>query len=157
GVHFTRRIAGGVEAGPNAVLAFRREGYRLGDVSVRDLAEMARFGGFWRMARRYWQSGVAELCRSASKRLFWKALRQLVPEVRFNDLRRAGAGVRAQAVDAGGNLVDDFRVVQAERMLHVLNAPSPGATASISIGRAIAARARRTFDLPTAGANGLSA
>jgi L-2-hydroxyglutarate oxidase len=157
GVHFTRRIGGGIEAGPNAVLAFRREGYRLRDVSPRDLAEMARFPGFWRMARRYWRSGVAELCRSASPRLFWKALRRLVPEVRFHDIHPAGSGVRAQAVDAQGQLVDDFRILPAERMVHVLNAPSPAATASISIGRTIAAAARRAFDLPTGVANGLSA
>jgi L-2-hydroxyglutarate oxidase len=147
GVHLTRMINGGVEAGPNAVLAFRREGYRLADVSARDLFEMARFGGFWRMARRFWQSGLAELHRSLSKRAFWKALRRLVPELRFDDIERGGAGVRAQAVRPNGDLVDDFRILQAERMVHVLNAPSPAATASISIGRTIADLARDTFDL----------
>jgi L-2-hydroxyglutarate oxidase len=147
GVHLTRMIQGGVEAGPNAVLAFRREGYRLADVSARDLLEMARFGGFWRMARRFWPSGLAELYRSLSKRAFWQALRRLVPELRMGDIERAGAGVRAQAVQPNGDLVDDFRILQAERMVHVLNAPSPAATASISIGRTIAGLARDTFDL----------
>ncbi len=149
GVHLTRMIRGGIEAGPNAVLAFRREGYRLRDVSLGDLWEMAKFPGFWNMARRYWRSGVEELHRSFSQRLFWKALRRLVPDLGYHDLEPAGSGVRAQAVTPAGDLVDDFRIVPAERMVHVLNAPSPGATASISIGRTIAALARDTFDLPT--------
>jgi len=138
GVHFTRMVGGGVECGPNAVLAFRREGYRLTDVSGRDLWELARYGGFWRMAARFWRTGLGELYRSLSKRAFWRALRRLVPEVRLADLVRAGAGVRAQAVGPDGKLVDDFVIKQAERMVHVLNAPSPAATASISIGRSIA-------------------
>jgi L-2-hydroxyglutarate oxidase len=147
GVHFTRMIGGGVEAGPNAVLAFRREGYRLSDVSLRDLAEMARFGGFWRMALRFWRTGLSEFHRSLSQRLFWRSLRRLVPELRFHDIRPAGSGVRAQAVLPSGDLADDFRIVQAERMVHVLNAPSPAATASIAIGRSIAGLARQTFNL----------
>jgi L-2-hydroxyglutarate oxidase len=150
GVHFTRMIGGGVEAGPNAVLAFRREGYWLGDVSLRDLAEMARFGGFWRMALRFWRTGVAEFSRSLSQRLFWQSLRRLVPELRFHDIRPAGAGVRAQAVLPSGDLADDFRILQSERMVHVLNAPSPAATASLAIGRTIAELARETFNLPAA-------
>jgi L-2-hydroxyglutarate oxidase len=148
GVHFTRMIGGGVEAGPNAVLALRREGYRWGDISLRDLIEMARFGGFWRMAMRFWRTGAAELHRSLSQRLFWQSLRRLVPELRFHDIQRAGAGVRAQAVLPSGDLADDFRILQAERMVHVLNAPSPAATASLAIGRTIAALARDTFHLP---------
>jgi L-2-hydroxyglutarate oxidase len=141
GVHFTRMIGGGIEAGPNAVLAFRREGYRFTDVSFRDLWEMARFRGFWKMARRFWRTGAEEVYRSLSQRAFWHSLQKLVPAVHFHDIIRAGAGVRAQAVDSDGKLVDDFRIATAERMIHVLNAPSPGATASIAIGRSIAAMA----------------
>jgi L-2-hydroxyglutarate oxidase len=141
GVHFTRMIGGGIEAGPNAVLAFRREGYRFTDFSLRDLWEMARFRGFWKMARRFWRTGAEEMYRSLSQRAFWHSLQKLVPAVRFHDIVRAGAGVRAQAVDGDGKLVDDFRIATAERMIHVLNAPSPGATASIAIGRSITAMA----------------
>jgi (S)-2-hydroxyglutarate dehydrogenase len=145
GVHFTRMIHGGVEAGPNAVLAWKREGYRHRDVSVRDLAQMARYGGFWRMAGRYWVTGMGEMYRSISKRAFVNALRKLVPDLREDDIVRSGAGVRAQAVEPNGLLCDDFRIVEAEGMVHVLNAPSPGATASISIGRTIADLAIRRF------------
>jgi L-2-hydroxyglutarate oxidase len=141
GVHFTRMIAGGVECGPNAVLAFRREGYRFTDFSPRDVWELMRYGGFWKMARRFWRTGIEELYRSLSRRAFWLALRRLIPEVSFHDLEPAGAGVRAQAVAPDGKLVDDFFIRQAERMVHVLNAPSPAATASIAIGRTIAAMA----------------
>lgn len=141
GVHFTRMISGGVECGPNAVLAFRREGYRLSDVSGRDLWELAQFAGFWRMARRFWRTGIGEFYRSVSRRAFWKALRRLVPDLSFHDIVPAGAGVRAQAVWPDGTLADDFVVQRAERMVHVLNAPSPAATASIAIGRTIAAMA----------------
>jgi L-2-hydroxyglutarate oxidase len=143
GVHFTRMIGGGVECGPNAVLAFRREGYRLRDVSPRDLLEMARYAGFWRMARTFWRTGLGELYRSFSKRAFWHALQRLIPEVKFGDLVSAGAGVRAQAVRPDGKLEDDFVIRQADRMIHVLNAPSPAATASISIGRTIAEMAMK--------------
>jgi (S)-2-hydroxyglutarate dehydrogenase len=145
GVHFTRTIDGGVEAGPNAVLAWKREGYRHRDVSVRDLAQMARYGGFWRMAGRYWMTGMGEMYRSVSKGAFVNALRRLVPDLREDDIVRSGAGVRAQAVEPNGLLCDDFRIVEAEGMVHVLNAPSPGATASISIGRTIADLAARRF------------
>jgi L-2-hydroxyglutarate oxidase len=147
GVHFTRMIHGGVEAGPNAVLAWKREGYRHRDVSPRDLGQMATYGGFWRMAAKYWLTGLGEMYRSFSKRAFVTALRRLVPELREDDVVRAGAGVRAQAVEPSGVLCDDFRIVEAEGMVHVLNAPSPAATASISIGRAIADIAERRFDL----------
>jgi L-2-hydroxyglutarate oxidase len=142
GVHFTRMISGGVEAGPNAVLAFARQGYRLRDVSLSDLWELARFPGFWRLALAYWRTGVGEFLRSMSRRLFWKSLRRLVPELRFGDIEPAGAGVRAQAVEPSGRLVDDFRIVKSQRMIHVLNAPSPAATASLSIGEEIARSAR---------------
>lgn len=138
GVHFTRMIGGGVECGPNAVLAFRREGYRIADVSARDMWELATYAGFWKMGRKFWRAGIHEMYRSLSRRAFWHALRKLIPEVSFHDLVRAGAGVRAQAVAPDGKLVDDFFIRQAERMIHVLNAPSPAATASIAIGRSIA-------------------
>ncbi len=138
GVHFTRMIGGGVECGPNAVLAFKREGYKLTDASTGDLLEMARFAGFWKMARKFWWTGMGEIYRSFSRRAFWHALQRLIPEVKFTDLVPAGAGVRAQAVRPDGKLEDDFCIRQAERMVHVLNAPSPAATASISIGRTIA-------------------
>jgi L-2-hydroxyglutarate oxidase len=145
GVHFTRMIHGGVEAGPNAVLAWKREGYRHRDVSARDLAQMARYGGFWRMAGRYWVTGMGEMYRSLSKRAFVTALRKLVPDLRPDDIVRRGAGVRAQAVERNGLLCDDFRIVEVEGMVHVLNAPSPGATASLSIGRTIADLAAQRF------------
>jgi len=138
GVHFTRMIGGGVECGPNAVLAFRREGYRLHDASARDLWELTTTPGFWKMARRFWRTGLNEMYRSLSRRAFWHALQKLIPDVSFHDLTPAGAGVRAQAVAPDGKLVDDFFIRQAPRMVHVLNAPSPAATASISIGRSIA-------------------
>jgi (S)-2-hydroxyglutarate dehydrogenase len=148
GVHFTRMIGGGVECGPNAVLTFRREGYRLGDVSFRDLLELARYPGFWRMARKFWFTGFGEMYRSFSRRAFWHALQGLIPEVKFGDLVPAGAGVRAQAVEPSGKLVDDFFIRHGDRMIHVLNAPSPAATASIAIGRAIADMAAVAIDLP---------
>ncbi len=147
GVHFTRMIAGGVEAGPNAVLAFKREGYTRTSFSASDSAEMFTYPGFWRMAARYWPMAIGEWHRSFSKRAFVKALRGLVPELRGEDVHRSGAGVRAQALDPHGALLDDFRIVEADRMVHVLNAPSPAATASISIGETIAGMARRSFGL----------
>ena len=147
GVHFTRMVGGGVEAGPNAVLAFRREGYKFTDVSARDLLEMASHRGFWRMAARFWKAGFGEMRRSLSRYSFWSALRRLVPEVRQDDIVRAGAGVRAQAVSPDGKLVDDFHVRGEGRTLHVLNAPSPAATASLSIGRSIAETAVNQFGL----------
>jgi L-2-hydroxyglutarate oxidase len=147
GVHFTRMIGGGVECGPNAVLAFRREGYRFAQASVRDLAELARYPGFWRMARRFWRHGAGEMLRSLSRRAFWLAARRLVPALRFHDLRPGGSGVRAQAVTPDGSPVDDFVIRGADRMIHVLNAPSPAATAGLAIGREIAALAAREFGL----------
>jgi L-2-hydroxyglutarate oxidase len=147
GVHLTRTIDGRVEAGPNAVLAFRRAGYRRSSFSWNDCADMAHYAGFWRLAGRYWRIAGIELLRSLSKRAFVDDLRRLVPDLRSADLRPAGSGVRAQAVDRLGNLLDDFRIVEAERMIHVLNAPSPAATASLSIGQNIARRAAANFDL----------
>ena len=147
GVHFTRKIHGGVEAGPNAVLALKREGYRRSQVSAVDVAEMLRFRGFWRMAGRFWWQGATEVHRSLSKQAFVRALRKLVPSLAPGDVHPSGAGVRAQAVEPNGLMVDDFRIIEAENMIHVLNAPSPGATASISIGRTIAEQTTRHLGL----------
>jgi L-2-hydroxyglutarate oxidase len=151
GVHLSRRIDGSVECGPNAVLAWKREGYTHRDVSTRDLAQMARYGGFWKMANKHWRTGVYEMWRSLSKRSFLGALQRLVPELELDDLVPGGSGVRAQAVEPDGALVDDFRIVEADGMVHVLNAPSPAATASIAIGRNIAAIATDRFGLRRAG------
>jgi len=150
GVHFTRTVAGLVEAGPNAVLALKREGYRRGSFSPRDAFELVTFGGFWRLAKRHWRMGLGELWRSWSKRAFVAALERLVPELTVADVHRGGAGVRAQALGPDGSLLDDFRIVEAARMIHVLNAPSPAATASLAIGESIADLAERRFNLPTA-------
>jgi L-2-hydroxyglutarate oxidase len=149
GVHLTRMIRGGVEAGPNAVLALKREGYRRTDLSWRDLAEMAAFGGSWRMAARYWRNGIEEYWRSFSVRAFVGALRRLVPDIGPADVRRAGAGVRAQALDRRGYLVDDFQILETDRMIHVLNAPSPAATACLAIGSTIATMAGQRFGIRT--------
>jgi L-2-hydroxyglutarate oxidase len=146
-------IHGGVEAGPNAVLALRREGYGRLSFSARDALGLAFYRGFWRMAWKYGRTGMGELYRSFSKKAFVRALQRLVPELRAEDVRPAGVGVRAQAVDPTGKLVDDYRIVQAERMVHVLNAPSPAATSSLSIGQTVAALAVENFGLPVAAAN----
>jgi len=138
GVHLTRMIHGGAEAGPNAVLAFRREGYSRTSFSIQDAAAVLGYGGFWKLARRYWKTGMAEQWRSLSKAAFVRSVQRLVPELREDQLVRGGAGVRAQALAPDGGLLDDFAIVRGERMVHVLNAPSPAATASIAIGRAIA-------------------
>jgi L-2-hydroxyglutarate oxidase len=141
GVHLTRRVDGSIEAGPNAVLALKREGYRWRDVSLRDTAWIAAWPGFWRLAARFGGIGAYEVRRSLSKGLFVRDLQRLVPEIGPADVHRAGSGVRAQALDREGGLVDDFRIVRGERSIHVLNAPSPGATASLRIGERIAAMA----------------
>ncbi len=146
GVHFTRMIHGGVEAGPNAVLALARHGYGKMSFKLGDALETARYGGFWRMARKHWRMGMGEVHRSFSKRAFLTALRRLMPDLQSDDLVPGGSGVRAQALEGSGALVDDFRIVQTERMVHVLNAPSPGATASIRIGQHIAELAARTVN-----------
>jgi (S)-2-hydroxyglutarate dehydrogenase len=140
GVHFTRRVDGMVEAGPNAVLAWARHGYRHSVVSPRDLLQMAAHPGFWRMARRHWRTGWEEFRRSLSLEAFTRSLQELVPALRRDDLAPGGAGVRAQAVAGDGRLVDDFLILEGEGMVHVLNAPSPAATSSLAIGRYIAAR-----------------
>ncbi|MCA8941761.1 MAG: L-2-hydroxyglutarate oxidase [Planctomycetes bacterium] len=143
GVHFTRRIGGGVEAGPNAVLALRREGYGRFSFSPRDALDSLGYSGFWRLARRYLKTGLAEIYRSFHKPAFTRALQKLVPEVRSEDLRRGGAGVRAQALDRNGSLIDDFALVETDRIVHVVNAPSPAATASLAIGEEIAGLMRK--------------
>jgi L-2-hydroxyglutarate oxidase LhgO len=127
-----------VHAGPNAVLAFAREGYSRRTISPGDLFDTASYPGFWRMARRHWRSGMAEMRRSFSPRLFARSVQELVPSLTEDDLVAGGSGVRAQAIDRAGNLVDDFHLVHSPRALHVLNAPSPAATASLAIGRSIA-------------------
>ena len=137
GVHFTRRITGKVDAGPNAILALAREGYRHRDISVRDLGSTLAFPGFWRMARQHWRNGLDEWHRSLSKSAFVHALQRLLPEVREADLVPGGSGVRAQALKPDGAMVDDFQFVPSGKILHVLNVPSPAATASLTIGRAI--------------------
>jgi (S)-2-hydroxyglutarate dehydrogenase len=143
GVHFTRRIHGNVDAGPNAVLAFRREGYRRTDFDFVETMEVAKYSGFQSMARLHWKNGLSEMRRSWSKRLFVRSCQRLLPEVRMEDMTPGGSGVRAQAVAADGSLVDDFRFVARERFLHVLNVPSPAATASLPIGRAIVEMVRK--------------
>ncbi|MFZ0295750.1 MAG: L-2-hydroxyglutarate oxidase [Candidatus Sulfotelmatobacter sp.] len=147
GVHFTRRVNGTVDAGPNAVLAFRREGYRRTDFDLRDMASSLAFPGFWRMGAKNWRSGLDEFHRSLSKAAFVRALQRLVPDVQPTDLVPGGSGVRAQAVTREGALVDDFKFVPSDRMLHVLNVPSPAATASIMIGRTIVDTAATTLML----------
>ncbi|MBI1847894.1 MAG: L-2-hydroxyglutarate oxidase [Candidatus Rokubacteria bacterium] len=147
GVHFTRTVHGDVEAGPNAVLAFAREGYTFGRVRLAELAETLRYPGFRAMARKYWRTGAYEMLRSLNQGMFVGALQRLVPELRREDVQRGGAGIRAQAVAPDGALVDDFHIVRDAHAIHVLNAPSPGATASLAIGRHIAALAIDTFAL----------
>lgn len=147
GVHFTRNIHGEVEAGPNAVLAFAREGYRKSDVNLGDLWDVFSYKGFRSMARKYWKTGLGEFYRSASKQAFVKALQRFVPEITPKDLMPGGAGVRAQAVSPDGSLVDDFVITRSGNAIHVLNAPSPGATASLAIGKKIAAVAEESFQL----------
>ena len=147
GVHFTRMIQGGVEAGPNAVLAFKREGYKKTSFSVKDSLETLTYGGFIKLIRPYWKMGFGEMARSLSKKAFVRALQRLIPELGSDDVHPGGAGVRAQALEPNGTLVDDFRIVEAEKMIHVLNAPSPAATAAISIGDHIASMASRNFNL----------
>ena len=147
GVHFTRMIDGGREAGPNAVLSFKREGYTKFSFSLKDTLETFTYPGFLHLAGKYLKTGLAEYYRSFFKPAFVKALQRLIPEIQSEDLMPGGAGVRAQALEKDGFLVDDFRIVEAERMIHVLNAPSPAATASLSIGETIANMAVKNFGL----------
>jgi (S)-2-hydroxyglutarate dehydrogenase len=147
GVHFTRTIGGEVLAGPNAVLAFSREGYRRTDFSLRDFGEMLAFPGFRRLARKYWKTGLAELWRDWSKSAFTSQLQRYVPALNNKDIVFGPSGVRAQALAADGTLVDDFSIRESPHVLHVRNAPSPAATASLSIGREVAELAIERFGL----------
>lgn len=137
GVHFTRRISGEIEAGPNAVFAFRREGYKKTDFKWSEFWESILWKGFRKVALKYYKTGIGEYYRSFSKKAFTKALQGLVPNVVEDDLEPAGAGVRAQACDKNGGLIDDFYIQESKRFIHVLNAPSPAATSSLSIGKYI--------------------
>ncbi len=147
GVHFTRMIHGGVEAGPNAVLAFKREGYRKTDFDWKDTKDIFAYSGFWILALKYGVYGMGEFYRSWSKNAFVRALRKLLPDISGKDVKAVGSGVRAQALSPAGKLIDDFYFSDAPGQIHVLNAPSPAATASLSIGRTIADKALKQFDL----------
>lgn len=138
GVHFTRMAKGGVEAGPNAVLAFSREGYKKSDIKLGELAETLAWPGFQKVARKYWRTGVGEMYRSFSKAAFTRALQKLIPEIQSDDLVEGGAGVRAQACDRDGGLVDDFMILESGNAINVCNAPSPAATSSLAIGETVA-------------------
>jgi L-2-hydroxyglutarate oxidase len=138
GVHFTRMMKGGVEAGPNAVLAYKREGYKKSDISFSEFFEILGWPGFQKVAKKYWKTGLGEFYRSYSKGAFTKALQRLLPEIQESDLIKGGAGVRAQACDRDGGLIDDFLIHQTDRVINVLNAPSPAATSALSIGNSLA-------------------
>jgi L-2-hydroxyglutarate oxidase len=137
GVHFTLMIDGRVECGPNAVLAFAREGYRLTDFDSQDLLETLRYSGFRKLAGRYWRTGLGEMWRSASKGAFVKALQRLVPAIQVEQLEPAPAGIRAQAVLPDGAMMDDFAFQESARVVNVVNAPSPAATSSLAIGETV--------------------
>jgi (S)-2-hydroxyglutarate dehydrogenase len=137
GVHFTRMAKGGVEAGPNAVLAFRREGYKKSQINLAELAETLAWPGFQKVAAKYWRTGMGEMYRSFSKAAFTKALQKLIPEIQESDLVEGGAGVRAQACDREGGLVDDFLIIEEKQVINVCNAPSPAATSSLAIGETV--------------------
>ncbi|MBM3470085.1 MAG: L-2-hydroxyglutarate oxidase [Armatimonadetes bacterium] len=151
GVHLTRTVHGEVEAGPNAVFAYAREGYTRWRVHPGEMLETLTYPGFWRMAGRHWRTGLHEVWRSFSTRAFVAALQRLVPDLRLTDVVRHGAGVRAQALARDGTLVDDFRILRSRRAIHVLNAPSPAATAALAIGRHVAGLATEDFGLKTSG------
>ncbi|WP_096203205.1 L-2-hydroxyglutarate oxidase [Bacillus sp. FJAT-45350] len=140
GVHFTRMINGEIDAGPNAVLSFKREGYKKTDFNAKDLTEVLRYRGFWKLASKFMKEGMDEYVRSFSKKQFTKSLQRLIPEIQEDDLIPAPAGVRAQALKHDGNMVDDFHIIMGKRTIHVCNAPSPAATASIEIGQEIVSR-----------------
>jgi L-2-hydroxyglutarate oxidase len=145
GVHFTRMAKGGVEAGPNAVLAFKREGYKKSDINLSELAETLAWPGFRKVASKYWKTGMGEMYRSFSKAAFTKALQKLIPEIQEGDLVEGGAGVRAQACDRTGGLVDDFLILEDEYAINVCNAPSPAATSSLAIGETVSGLALKRF------------
>ncbi len=146
GVHFTRMIDGAVEAGPNAVLAFRREGYSKSQIGMVELVETLSWPGFQKVAAKYWKTGFGEMYRSFSKAAFTRALQKLIPDIREEDLEPGGAGVRAQACDREGGLLDDFMIVENKNAVHVCNAPSPAATSSLSIGETVANIAVKPFE-----------
>jgi L-2-hydroxyglutarate oxidase len=145
GVHFTRMAKGGVEAGPNAVLAFQREGYKKSDVNLKELAETLAWPGFQKVAAKYWRTGFGEMYRSFSKAAFTKALQKLIPEIQQEDLVEGGAGVRAQACDREGGLVDDFLILEEKNVINVCNAPSPAATSSLAIGETVSGLALKRW------------
>lgn len=145
GVHFTRMINGGVEAGPNAVLAFAREGYSKSEINIPELFETLAWPGFQKVAMKYWKTGFGEMYRSFSKAAFTKALQKLIPDIRESDLESGGAGVRAQACDRSGGLLDDFHILENDHFVNVCNAPSPAATSSLAIGEEIASRVIKRF------------
>jgi len=138
GVHYTRMMGGGVEAGPNAVLAFSREGYKKSKINLAEFSETLAWPGFQKVAFKYWKTGMGEMYRSFSKAAFTKALQKLIPEIQSNDLMDGGAGVRAQACDRTGGLVDDFLILENKNVVNVCNAPSPAATSSLAIGETVA-------------------
>lgn len=145
GVHFTRMIHGGVEAGPNAVFSFKREGYKKTDFDLQEAIASITWRGFQKVAFKYWKTGLGEFYRSFSKTAFTKALQRLIPEIQENDLEQGGAGVRAQACDRNGGLIDDFLIIENKGVIHVGNAPSPAATSSLSIGLTVAEMAVKKF------------
>ncbi len=145
GVHFTKMIGGGVEAGPNAVLAFRRDGYKKTDFSLSETVETLMWGGFQKVALKYWKTGMGEFYRSFSKTAFTKALQRLIPELQQDDLIEGGAGIRAQACDRVGGLIDDFLILEDRFIINVGNAPSPAATSSLSIGQTVSEMALKRF------------
>lgn len=145
GVHFTRMVDGNIECGPSAVLAFAREGYQLGDVNVRELAEILKYRGFVRLAARHWKKGVLEILQSMSKRVFLRQLQHLIPAITLDDIDPAPSGVRAQAVTPDGAMVDDFLIRETDRVVNVCNAASPAATASLNVGRLIGETLARRF------------
>lgn len=147
GVHLTQTMKGWVEAGPNAVLAMKREGYKKTDFSLKDMSNSLLYPGFWKMAAKSWRTGLWEINRSLRKNIFLKSLQKLVPELTSDDLDGAGSGVRAQAVDQTGKLIDDFHIVNSNNIIHVLNAPSPGATSSLVIGEYITNIAEKNFNI----------
>ena len=150
GVHFTRRINGSVEAGPNAVLAFAREGYKKTDVNLKDTLGTLSYSGFWKMSAKYWKVGMHEQYRSLVKGVFVKSLQKLMPEITGDDLGNPGAGVRAQVIDSNGGLLQDFAIEASANAIHVLSAPSPGATSSLTISEYIVDLAQESFDFSAA-------
>ena len=145
GVHFTNLIDGGVEAGPNAVFSFKREGYSRTSFNLKDTFHSFTWPGFLKVAKKYWRTGFGEFYRSFSKRAFVIALQKLIPQIKQSDLVKGGAGVRAQACDRYGGLIDDFYLIEKQNIIHVLNAPSPAATASLAIGEYIANKVKNEF------------